>query len=76
MLYRRKKETGYVFLGAEGRPFTNYRMHYAIRKLCKEAGFRKICWHTLRHSFASHPALRGVPLPAITGNAADQVRIG
>jgi integrase len=65
MLYRRKKDTGYVFLGSEGRRFTNYRMHYAIRKLCREAGFRTIGWHTLRHSFASHLALRGVPLPAI-----------
>jgi integrase len=65
MLHRRKKDTGYVFLGSEGRRFTNYRMHYAIRKLCREAGFRKIGWHTLRHSFASHLALRGVPLPAI-----------
>ncbi|MGY3132302.1 integrase [Bradyrhizobium sp. USDA 4501] len=65
MLYRRKKDTGYVFRGSEGRPFTNYRMHYAIRKLCKKAGFRTIGWHTLRHTFASHLAMRGVPLPAI-----------
>jgi integrase len=64
-LYQRKKDVGYVFRGSEGRPFTNYRMHYAIRKLCRESGFRTIGWHTLRHSFASHLALRGVPLPAI-----------
>jgi integrase len=66
MLYRRKEETGYVFVGSEGRPFTNYRVNYGIRKLCKRAGLREIGWHSLRHTFASHLAMRGVPLPAIT----------
>jgi integrase len=65
MLYRRKKDTAYVFLGSDGCPFNNYRMNYAIRKLCRKAGFRTIGWHTLRHTFASHLAMRGVPLPAI-----------
>jgi integrase len=64
-LYRRKRETGYVFLAGDGRPFSNYRVNYAITKLCKEARLRKIGWHTLRHTFASHLAMRGVPLPAI-----------
>src|SRR5882672_8580415 len=65
MLYRRKKDTGYVFLGSDSQPFNNYRLNYAIRKLCREVGFRTIGWHTLRHTFASHLAMRGVPLPAI-----------
>lgn len=61
----RKSATGYVFLNRNGRPFTNDSMNYAITKLCKEAGLRKIGWHTLRHTFASHLAMRGVPIPAI-----------
>lgn len=65
MLYRRKEDTGYVFRGSEGRPFTKYRMSYAMRALCRKVGFRKLGWHTLRHTFASHLAMRGVPLPAI-----------
>jgi integrase len=65
MLYRRKGGTGYVFLARDGQPFNNYRLNYAIRNLCKRAGLRTIGWHTLRHTFASHLAMRGVPLPAI-----------
>lgn len=65
ILYRRKGGMGYVFLGRDGQPFSNYGLHYAIRKLCVRAGLRKIGWHTMRHTFASHLAMRGVPLPII-----------
>jgi integrase len=65
MLFARKRDIGYVFVGADGNPYNNYRMNYAIRKVCKSAGFRTIGWHTLRHTFASHLAMRGVPLPVI-----------
>jgi integrase len=65
MLYQRKQDTGYVFLAVDGRPFTSDRLCAAMRRLCRSAGFRKIGWHTLRHTFASHLAMRGVPLPAI-----------
>ena len=37
----------------------------ALRKLCKSTDLRTIGWHTLRHTFASHLAMRGVPLPVI-----------
>jgi len=65
MLHRRKKDSGYVFLPDDGRPFTNDRLSAAMRRLRRKAGMRKIGWHTLRHTFASHLAMRGVPLPAI-----------
>jgi integrase len=65
MLFRRKGETGYVFRTTDGQPFNNDRLNYAIGKLCNQAGLRRIGWHTLRHTFASHLAMRGVPLPAI-----------
>ena len=65
MLYRRKRGIGYVFLTHEGRPFSQYQLWWAMRRLYNKAGMRRIGWHTLRHTFASHLAMRGVPLPAI-----------
>jgi integrase len=65
MLHRRKQDTGYVFLAPNGQPFSNDRVNDAIQRLCKHAGLRRIGWHTLRHTFASHLAMRGVPLPVI-----------
>ena len=32
---------------------------------CRKAGLREIGWHVLRHTFASHLAMRGAPLKAI-----------
>jgi site-specific recombinase XerD len=32
---------------------------------CRKAGLLEIGWHTLRHTFASHLAMRGAPLKAI-----------
>ena len=65
LLFRRKKNTGYVFVAPEGQPFTKDRLHDVMKRLCKQANFRRIGWHTLRHTFASLLAMRGVPLPAI-----------
>jgi integrase len=65
LLYARKRSTGYVFLARDGKPFTNRRLWEAMRRLRKRAKFRRIGWHTLRHTFASILAMRGVPLPAI-----------
>jgi integrase len=65
VLFWRKKETGYVFSDREGRPFLHNRLNVRLRKVCAKAGLRKIGWHTLRHTFASHLAMRGVPLTAV-----------
>lgn len=64
-LFRRRTGTGYVFVDHFGRPFNKKRLSYEMARLCKLAGLRKIGWHTLRHTFASHLAMRGVPMPAI-----------
>lgn len=64
-LYRRKRKNGYVFLDSDGEPFDYHRVGRRLNKVCEKAGMRKIGWHTLRHTFASHLAMRGVPLPTV-----------
>src|SRR5262249_49071209 len=65
ILHDRKNSTGYVFLDADKEPFDYHRMDRRLTAACKEAGLRKVGWHTLRHTFASHLAMKGVPMTAI-----------
>ena len=41
------------------------KLNQVIEATCKRAGLRHLGWHVLRHSFASHLAMRNVPLKAI-----------
>lgn len=34
----------------------------ALERICRRTGVRRITWHVLRHTFASHLVARGVPL--------------
>lgn len=54
-----------VFPGNEGGHLTKARCKHPLWRACKRAGLRRIGWHTLRHTFASHLTMRGVPLKAI-----------
>ncbi|MBV1699526.1 MAG: site-specific integrase [Hyphomicrobiales bacterium] len=65
MLWRRKQCTGYVFLNERERPFDEQALRRRLARVRHRAGLRKIGWHTLRHTFASHLAMRGVPMTAI-----------
>jgi integrase len=65
MLLRRRKDTGFIFLDRHGRPFDHYRLGSALEDVRKKAGLRHIGWHTLRHTFASHLAMKGAPVTAI-----------
>jgi integrase len=65
ILFKRKKQTGYVFLDTDEQPFEYHRLERRLTKACKDAGLRKIGWHTLRHTFASHLATKGVPMTAV-----------
>ncbi len=37
----------------------------ALRFVCKKAGLRRIGWHVLRHTFASHLIMKGVPIKTV-----------
>jgi integrase len=65
LLYRRKQQTGYIFLDGEGRPFQHKGLSRRLKRLCEAAGLRKIGWHALRHTFASHLAMKGVPITLV-----------
>lgn len=64
MLFRRKKSTGYVFT-EDGEPFTHKLVTSRLRRVCEQTGLRRIGWHTLRHTFASHLAMKGVPITVV-----------
>ncbi len=47
-----------VFCKEDGGRHIHRRGDVAIKRACRKAGLRLIGWHTLRHTFASHLAMR------------------
>lgn len=54
-----------VFPGERGAMLDKGKTKWKLWTSCKRAGLRRIGWHVLRHTFASHLAMRGAPLKAI-----------
>lgn len=54
-----------VFCDVSGRPLRKGELRHPLRRACARAGLRPIGWHVLRHTFASHLAMRGAPLKAV-----------
>jgi integrase len=54
-----------VFCDAEGKALTDGLLEWPLKRALKRAKLRGIGWHVLRHTFASHLAMRGVPLKVI-----------
>jgi len=61
VLNRRRKKNGYVFM-MHGRPFLQQTHLRLLGRVQRQAGLRRIGWHTLRHTFASHLVAKGVPV--------------
>ena len=61
-----RSESAYVFPSPldPGRPLSsNLRLWYSVRR---EAGIEDVRLHDLRHTFASHAVLHGIPLPVLS----------
>jgi len=59
----------FVFCQEDGQPLTEGKMKQPLRRALNRAGISReegrIGWHDLRHTYASHLAMRGVPLKVI-----------
>jgi len=55
------KRSEYVFCTRDGRPLTN-NLNRRFKNAAKRAGLSGISIHSLRHTFASHLVMAGVPL--------------
>jgi integrase len=55
----------FVFCGPDGSMLLEHEVKHPLRRACRRAKLRIVGWHVLRHTFASHLAMRGVPLLTI-----------
>jgi integrase len=65
LLFAKSKKNGFVFSKNNNEPFGPVQCLRWLHRVCKKAGMRKIGWHTLRHTFASHLAQNGVSIMLI-----------
>jgi integrase len=61
----RKRSGSFVFGNGNGDPVAAMTSRRALHRACGAAELRQIGWHTLRHSFASHLVMKGVPLKVV-----------
>lgn len=54
-----------VFSGPSGAQLKKNECKHPLWRACRRAGLRRIGWHVLRHSFASHLVMRGATLKAV-----------
>jgi len=56
---------GLVFPAEGGRHLRKNECKWPLWRACKTAALRRVGWHVLRHTFASHLVMRGVSLKAV-----------
>ena len=62
---RKVRANELVFGNNLGEHFQSEQCKWPIWKACDRAGIRRIRWHVLRHTFASHLVMRGAHLKAV-----------
>lgn len=55
----------WVFCDADGEMWSRGQADTPLRRAFRKAGLRKIGWHTLRHTFCSHLAMKNAPVRTI-----------
>jgi integrase len=61
----RHQQSDYVFCKHKGLPLARQNMWELLDEICRKAQLRHFGWHSLRHTFASHMVMKGVPLRAV-----------
>lgn len=54
-----------VFVNEAGEPRTYSSCSHALNLICRRNKLQVVGWHALRHTFASHLVMKGVPLKAV-----------
>lgn len=54
-----------VFCRDDGAMMNSGEIKWPLWRACKRAGLRRVGWHVMRHSFASHLVMRGAPIKAV-----------
>ena len=54
-----------VFCTMDSHMLKYTELRHPLWRACRKAGLRMVQWHSLRHGFASHLVMRGVPLKAV-----------
>ncbi|OQX51659.1 MAG: hypothetical protein B5M53_10675 [Candidatus Cloacimonas sp. 4484_209] len=58
-----KARNEYVFLNRNGEPYRDVKT--AFKTALRKAGIEGVTFHTLRHTFAAHHAMKGTPIPTL-----------
>ena len=65
VLKSRIRKNNFIFSKEGGEPLNSVLCLRWLHSACEKAGLRKIGWHTLRHTFASQLAQRGVSVTLV-----------